>query len=107
MESFVLTLVAISLPLTSLWATSLTTNRSEPGSGFSGRYRLWKRLSNGSSEKKGQSPATESSASGALNMTSAVSSSTTAAQMDSLYPDLEAGTEIGVNNDVTIAASKV
>ncbi|KAL1850031.1 Suppressor protein stp22 of temperature-sensitive alpha-factor receptor and arginine permease [Paecilomyces lecythidis] len=101
-DSFVLTLVAISLPLTSLWATSLTGNGSQASSGSTERNRLWKPIRLGSAEKLKQS-----STSASANLASVATSSPTAAHMTSLCPDLEAGTAVGVKHDVTVTSNNM
>ncbi|WEW58377.1 pheromone alpha factor receptor [Emydomyces testavorans] len=97
MSPLVLTLVALSLPLSSMWAAQAVKNSFESDRGESQPRPLF---ANGSSERTYGSGTL-----GSMAATLVPKRHLTAEQLDRLYPELEAG-DIHVERDFTISSDK-
>lgn len=104
-NSNILTLVVISLPLSSLWAAAVLHSRQSPSSDRAGsRPKPWEILVSDSAA----SASIESAARPFPMASKILSSSSEAAPADNvdlLYPDLESGSAIAVQRDFSVESS--
>ncbi|KAL1999686.1 hypothetical protein VTN02DRAFT_4160 [Thermoascus thermophilus] len=103
MESNVLTLVAISLPLSSMWAASALHSQSESTGDSTERRKLWNPFSSLSSDASRQWSIFKNSSSTVTHIRSVSRANLTT--LGRLSPDTEAGKGIGVHRDFSVSSS--
>lgn len=103
MESNVLTLVAISLPLSSMWAASALHNQSESAGDSIERRKLWNPFSSFRTDTSRRWSIFKNSSSTVTHISSVSRSNST--MLDRLYHDVEAGKGIGVHSDFSVSNS--